>query len=143
MAETRVPDWWMGLGREQARAVQNAFQELLRDLPMSQAQLAREINVAQPTVGRWARGQTKPSLQHMILAAEAIAERVGTLKRRVDRVGAALKAIQEAQEAWDTGEVSKVVEATQRVTKVLEGMMTAESGRDRRGSRGSSESRSK
>ncbi len=120
MVEEWVPLRWIGVRSEHAQAIYEAFEDLLTDLPMSQTELASQIGVAHTTVGRWARGQTRPSLDHMIRAVNAIAERLEDLRRRVERTGSALQAVRATQQAWESGDLHEVAIASQRVGEILD-----------------------
>ena len=80
MPEIRVPRWWMVLGDPGMKAVEDPFRDVLERMPMSHRELARQLDVSQPTVSRWARGQSTPDYPTIIKAFEIIEERVKALE---------------------------------------------------------------
>ena len=48
------------------------FKELLKEVDMSSAQVARKIGVTRPTVYSWARGETSPTVANLVDIAKAL-----------------------------------------------------------------------
>ncbi len=118
--KTRVPKWWViGLGPEEIQAICKDFEERLAELPMSHQELASQLRVAHSTVGRWARGQTRPSLEDMIAAIDVISERLRELQTRVNWTARVLQAVQATQDAWGSGDLHEVTTAAMKVRKLL------------------------
>ena len=52
MPEIRVPRWGMVLCDPGMKAVEDPFRDVLERMPMSHRELARQLDVSQPTVSR-------------------------------------------------------------------------------------------
>ncbi len=53
-------------------------------MPMSQADLAAELNKAQSTISSWLRGKTQPSTQDIEMAIDAIDEQLLEIQDQVE-----------------------------------------------------------
>ena len=87
MAERFVPAWCAAVGIVEAETerVYDAFRDVLHDLPMSYADLARRIGVSQPAISRWANGDTHPSLQCMVAVLGAVKDRLAEIQQTTER----------------------------------------------------------
>lgn len=52
---------------------------------MSRTELAEEVGVAQVTVGRWAAGDARPSVEKMLAAVSAVEDRIAEIQAACDR----------------------------------------------------------
>ena len=48
------------------------FKELLKEVDMNGAQVARKIGVTRPTVYSWVRGETSPTVANLVEIAKAM-----------------------------------------------------------------------
>lgn len=77
------------------RAVWEGFRQLLEVMPLSHTELAMQLGVSQPTVSRWAAGESSPtSSQQLLAATEAIEQRTAEVVVRLERHKAALDAVE-------------------------------------------------
>lgn len=86
MSDRRVPVWFAALGQiARGDQVYRYFNEILRGLPMTSAELAAALDVSQPTVSRWTSGHVQPSLEQMEAALVVVRARLDAIGDRVDR----------------------------------------------------------
>lgn len=86
MVDRRVPVWFAALGQTaRGDRVYQYFNEILKGLPMTSAELAAALDVSQPTVSRWTSGHTQPSLEQMEAALVVVRARLEAIGNRVDQ----------------------------------------------------------
>lgn len=102
MAEARVPAWYAATGlRGDNQRVYDAFQEFLRNLPMSYTDLAACVGVSQPAVSRWASNVTHPSLEEMSEAVGVVRTCIDEIQQQVDRFTEVLRLVEEAMRLYE------------------------------------------
>ncbi|UCC84807.1 MAG: helix-turn-helix transcriptional regulator [Gemmatimonadota bacterium] len=112
MGTIRIPKWWLVTGQDEAEAVEVLFRYILTNLPMTHAELAEEIGVAQSTVTRWARGDTHPSFDDMARAVRAASNRVEQVRNTMTHTMHLLIAIDSG-----LGEVAQGHRGARRTTR--------------------------
>ena len=86
MSDRRGPSWFTALGQTaRGDRVYDFFNEVLKSLPMTSAELAAAIDVSQPTVSRWSSGHSQPSLEQMEAALVVVRARLEAIGDRVSR----------------------------------------------------------
>ncbi len=102
MAEARVPTWYAATGLHgDNQRVYDAFQEFLRNLPMSYTDLAACVGVSQPAVSRWATDVTHPSLEEMSEAVGVVRTCIDKIQQQVDRFTEVLRLVEEAMRLYE------------------------------------------
>jgi predicted transcriptional regulator len=102
MAKARVPAWYAATGlRGDNQRVYDAFQEFLRNLPMSYTDLAACVGVSQPAVSRWASNVTHPSLEEMSEAVGVVRTCIDEIQQQVDRFTEVLRLVEEAMRLYE------------------------------------------
>lgn len=98
MADRFVPAWCAAVGivESETERVYDAFRNVLHNLPMSYAELARHIGVSQPAISRWANGETRPSLQCMSSVLGAVKNRLREIQEAVELSDGVIGLVNEA-----------------------------------------------
>lgn len=96
MVESEGSHWWQAVDSREAQFVLKKFRELLRDMPLTHAELADRIGVDVSTVNRWSSESTKPSLSKMESSVEKVLDHLEDLGRDAQQVQSAVSLVQEA-----------------------------------------------
>lgn len=83
MTRVRFPSWWLAVGPDLAVRLEDLFAQVIKDLPMPQAELAEKLQVDQSTVARWAKGKSPP-VETMAKAMEEVWEYLQPRFRRAE-----------------------------------------------------------
>ena len=125
MAIVRFPGWYISVGSDTASRLEKQFVEVMKELPMSQAELAPKAGVDQSTVARWAKAKTTPPPATMLKAVGAVRTHLKRLLQQASVTEEALKHAITADEAYVAtglgGAHTKEVAALKKLLEGLEG----------------------
>ena len=96
----QIPTWIAVLPVESDR-ITRAFRDVLGRLSLTRAELGRRMGLGPSTVGNWASGSQRPSLESMKSATEALRATLGDLQEDATRMQEILDLVDENISAGD------------------------------------------
>ena len=121
MPSARIPSWWLVVGADTAFRLQELFAQVMAELPMSDTELARRLDLNHSTVARWAKGQTTPSPEKMLKAVEEVRAHLDRLLERASGAQKALRILVAAEEEANTaGRSTAGRREAARINKLLD-----------------------
>lgn len=82
-------------------AIYEDFRRVLEVAPMPKRELAEEVGVSDVTIGRWARGESRPSVEHMARTLQVVGERLEAIESRLNQAQMEVEAVEAYLEARD------------------------------------------
>ena len=80
--DQQYPWWVVHLDPQEWHSLHETLAEFLSDLPISQQDLARKLNVTQSTISRWSAGKSLPSIPQLRVIVDAVEQRIAFLQQR-------------------------------------------------------------
>lgn len=121
-----IPTWWLALPQSADReAIYDLFAAVIEKLPMTQAELARRLDVSRGTVNNWAKRKSRPSFSQILRTLEIVEEELREIREVVDeaqRIFGSIREITELQERYEEADELDPTEYFEKRRSKLDGL---------------------